>query len=120
MRAAILLLAPLAFAAACGGSGGGTPSGPFEVNLTSAGVSPSTFTALSQASLHFTNHDTTASHQIASPNCGELSTAAMAPGADATVTLGAGPKSCDFSDSLHPTAAAFKGTVTVLAPGNGY
>lgn len=119
MRAAILLLAPLAFAAACGGSGGGTPSGPFEVNITSAGVSPSTFTALSQASLHFTNRDTV-SHNITSPNCGELTTGAMAAGADATVTLGAGPKSCDFSDSLHPTAAAFKGTVTVLAPGNGY
>jgi hypothetical protein len=119
MRAAILLLAPLVFAAACGGSGGGTPSGPFEVNLTSAGVSPSTFTALSEASLRFTNHDTTP-HQIASSNCGELATAAIAAGADATVKLGPGPKPCDFNDSLHPTAAAFQGHITVLAPGNGY
>jgi hypothetical protein len=118
MRAAILLVAPLAFAAACGGSGG-APSGAFEVKLTSTGVAPNSFAALSQATLHFTNNDTV-SHDITSAKCGELKTGLMAAGAGATVMLGPGPKSCNFSDSLHPTATAFQGSISVLAPGNGY
>src|SRR5712692_11762542 len=67
MRAAILLVAPLAFFVACGGSGGGTgvPAGPLDVNLTAAGVSPSSFSALSNADLRFTNNDTV-DHQIGS------------------------------------------------------
>ena len=119
MRTAILLIAITAFVACGGSGGGGTPSGPFDVNLTAAGVSPNSFTALSEASLRFTNHDTV-SHQITSSNCGELSTPAIAAGANATAKLGPGPKSCNFSDGLNPAAVAFQGSVTVLAPGNGY
>src|SRR5947207_1120659 len=55
MRTAILLIIMTAFVAACGGSGGGTPSGPLDVNLTPSGASPSTFSALSQATLRFVN-----------------------------------------------------------------
>jgi hypothetical protein len=118
MRAAILLVASLAFAAACGGSGG-APTGAFEVNLTPTGVKPNSFAALSQATLHFTNNDTV-THNITSANCGELRTGVMAAGATATVMLGPGPKSCNFSDSLNPTAAAFQGSINVLPPGTGY
>jgi hypothetical protein len=89
------------------------------VKLTSTGVAPNSFAALSQATLHFTNNDTV-SHDITSANCGELKTGLMAAGAGATVMLGPGPKSCNFSDSLHPTAAAFQGSINVLPPGTGY
>ena len=120
MRAAAVLIALLA---ACGGGGGGsgtgTPTGPFAVNLTAAGVSPQSFQALSQASLRFTNQDTK-NHQITSSNCAEIVTPLLTPGTDATVELGPGPKTCNFSDSQNPSAAAFQGTVSVLAPGNGY
>ncbi len=121
MRAAILLVAPLAFFVACGGSGGGTgvPAGPLDVNLTAAGVSPSSFSALSNADLRFTNNDTV-DHQIGSSSCPELSTPRLTPGRNATATLGSGPKACSFSDSLNPSAVAFQGTINVLAPGNGY
>jgi hypothetical protein len=120
MRAAILLSASLAFFfVACGGSGGGTPAGPLDVNLTAAGVSPKSFQALSQASLRFVNQDAV-DHRISSSNCTELTTPTLAPGANATQTLGPGPKSCSFSDSLHPSAVGFQGTIDVLAPGNGY
>ena len=44
MRAAILLVAPLAFFVACGGSGGGTPTGPLDVNLTPTGANPKSCT----------------------------------------------------------------------------
>ena len=118
MRAAAVLIALLA---ACGGAGGGsgTPTGPFTVTLTAAGVSPQNFQALSQASLRFTNQDTK-NHQITSSNCAEIMTPLLTPGTAATVDLGPGPKVCNFSDSQNPSAAAFQGTVSVLAPGNGY
>jgi hypothetical protein len=119
MRTAILLIVTSAFVAACGGSGGGTPSGPLDVNLTPTGASPSTFPALSQATLRFVNQDTT-DHQIGLSNCPEVATPRLTPGANATVTLGAGPKTCNFSDSLHPSLTTFQGTINVLAPGNGY
>lgn len=119
MRAAILLVAPIALLAACGGGGGGVPSGPFHVDLTSTGAAPRTFQALSQASVQFTNKDT-AAHQIASTGCPELNTASLAAGASATVTLPVGPKSCSFLDSLNPSVVGFQGSVDVLAPGNGY
>jgi len=119
MRTAILLIIMTAFVAACGGSGGGTPSGPLDVNLTPSGASPSTFSALSQATLRFVNQDSV-DHQIVSTACPGLVTPTIAPGANASATLPPGPKDCDFSDNLHPSAAAFHGTVSVLAPGNGY
>jgi len=120
MRAAILLISPLIFLVACGGSGGGgTPTGPLDVTLTASGASPKSFSALSQASLRFVNQDT-ADHQIGSSNCPELVTSRLTPGTNATQMLGPGPKSCTFNDSLNPSAAAFQGTISVLAPGNGY
>jgi hypothetical protein len=119
MRAAILLVSPVVFLVACGGSGGGTPTGPLDVNLTATGAVPKSFNALSQAQLRFVNQDTV-DHKISSSDCAELTTPTLAPGMNATQMLGAGPKSCTFSDSLHPSAAAFQGSITVLAPGNGY
>src|SRR6267378_789684 len=119
MRTAILLIVTSAFVAACGGSGGGTPSGPLDVNLTAAGPNPRTFQALSQATLRFVNQDMV-NHQIASPNCPGLATATIAPGSNASATLPAGPTTCDFNDGLNPSNASFQGSITVLAPGNGY
>ena len=119
MRAAILLVAPLALLAACGGGGGGTPSGPFQVDLTSTGANPKNFQALSQASVQFTNHDT-AAHQIASTTCPEMNTPSLAAGASATVMLPVGPRSCSFLDNANPSVVGFQGSVDVLAPGNGY
>jgi len=120
MRAAILIMIPLAFFVACGGSGGsGTPTGPFQVTLTSAGASPKSFTALSQAEVQFTNNDSV-NHRISSSDCPEMSTPLLTPGMNATVMLGAGPKSCTFNDSLNPSNTAFQGSVNILAPGNGY
>ena len=119
MRAAAVLIALLAACGGGGGSGTGTPTGPFTVNLTATGVIPQIFQALSQASLRFTNQDTK-NHQITSSNCAEIATPLLTPGAAATVDLGPGPKVCNFSDSQNPSAAAFQGTVSVLAPGNGY
>jgi|SRR5712664_4915968 len=120
MRAAILLISPLMFLAACGGSGGGgTPTGPLDVNLTPSGAVPKSFSALSQAELRFVNQDTV-NHRISSSDCTELTTPTLIPGMNATQMLGAGPKSCTFNDSLNPSAAAFQGTINVLAPGNGY
>ncbi|HEX9574680.1 MAG TPA: hypothetical protein VF994_11325 [Myxococcales bacterium] len=115
MRAAILLVASVSVLVACGGSGGGTPSGPFMVNLTSAGANPNSFTALSQAQVQFTNNDSKP-HQISSSNCPEMSTPSIPAGMSATVTLAAGPKSCTFSDS----PSGLQGSVNILAPGNGY
>ncbi len=119
MRAAILIMAPLAFFLACGGSGGGTPTGPFQVTLTSAGASPKSFTALSQAQVQFTNNDSNP-HQINSSNCPQMSTPQLIAGMSATVMLPVGPMSCTFNDSLNPSATGFQGSVTILAPGNGY
>jgi hypothetical protein len=119
MRSAILLILTTVFVAACGGSGGGTPSGPLDVNLTATGAQPNNFNALSQATLRFVNQDSVA-HQIASTGCSGLNTPSIAPGTNASATLPAGPTACDFKDSLHPNAASFQGTITVLAPGNGY
>jgi hypothetical protein len=119
MRTAILLIVTTVFVAACGGSGGGTPSGPLDVNLTATGAAPNNFTALSQATLRFVNQDSVA-HQIASTSCSGLATPSIAPGTNASATLPAGPTTCDFKDSLRPTAAAFQGNITVLPPNTGY
>jgi hypothetical protein len=119
MRTAILLIVTVVFVAACGGSGGGTPSGPLDVNLTASGAQPNNFTALSSATLRFVNMDSVA-HAISSTGCPGLNTPSIAPGSNASATLPAGPTACDFKDSLNPNATSFQGTVTVLAPGNGY
>jgi len=117
MRTAIVLVASLGLLAACGGSGGGsgTPTGPFQVTLSAAGANPSVFNALSQAEVQFNNTDNKA-HQINSTNCPQMATSSIAAGANATVTLPAGPMSCTFSDSPSGTS----GSVSILAPGNGY
>jgi len=119
MRTAIPLIFTTAFVAACGGSGGGTPSGPLDVNLTATGANPKNFAALSQATLRFVNMDTVA-HQITSTSCPSLATPSIAPGANASATLPAGPATCDFKDSLNPSAAAFQGNINVLPPNTGY
>jgi hypothetical protein len=116
MRTAIVLVASVGLLTACGGSGGSsTPSGPFQVTLTAAGANPSTFNALSQADVQFKNTDTKA-HQISSTSCPQMGTPSIAAGANATVTLPAGPMSCTFTDSPSGTS----GSVSILAPGNGY
>jgi hypothetical protein len=120
MRAAILLISPVVFLVACGGSGGGTPTGPLDVTLTATGANPRSFPALSQASLRFVNQDTNPHNIVGSSNCPELATGTLAPATNATITLGPGPKDCSFSDSLNPSAAGFQGSISVLAPGNGY
>ncbi|MFL5312937.1 MAG: hypothetical protein ACJ79H_21090 [Myxococcales bacterium] len=119
MRTAILIVVTSAFISACGGSGGGTPSGPLDVTLTAAGPNPKQFSALSQATLRFVNNDAV-NHQIGSTNCPGVATPVLTPGANATATLPAGPRDCDFSDTLNPSAAAFQGSINILAPGNGY
>ena len=108
MHKAILVF-PFALAA-CGGS----PSsfGPAMVTLRAAGVNPSTLSVIAGAQLQFTNEDTV-EHQIASSDCSELNSSALAAGARFTATMGAGPKRCTFSDALMPGDAAFQGTVTV-------
>jgi len=99
--------------------GGGAFTTQAAIGIVSAGATVYGFQALSQASLRFVNQDSK-NHQMTSSNCGEIATPLLTPGTDATVELGAGPKVCNFSDSLNPSAAAFQGTVSVLAPGNGY
>ena len=97
----------------CGGSG---PSGPVQIELTSAGLNPASIRAPSAGQVHFVNHDA-ADHQIASTACPELASPKLAHNGEFTATLGVGPKPCSFSDSLNPSATAFQGTVTVGAPG---
>src|SRR5207248_6146171 len=90
-----MLLFPLALAA-CGGS----PSsfGPAMVSLRAGGVTPSTISVMAGARLEFTNEDTV-NHQVVSNDCSELSSPVLAAGASFTATMGAGPKTCTFSDA---------------------
>jgi len=104
-----ILLFPLALAA-CGGSP--SSSGPAMVSLRVSGVNPSTISVMAGAQLQFTNEDTV-NHQVASNDCSELSSPILAAGGSFTATMGAGPKTCAFSDALRPGETAFQGTVTV-------
>lgn len=115
MRPALLLLAFALAPLACGGEE--TPATPL-VQLSSAGVSPSSITVASSAALRFVNKDS-ADHQLASTDCSELASPKLSAGGSFTATLGAGPKTCTYKDSLAPSASAFQGTVTVQAPGSG-
>src|ERR1700730_3076370 len=87
-------------------------SGPAMVSLRAAGVNPSTISVMAGAQLQFTNEDAV-DHQVASNDCSELSSPILAAGASFTATMGAGPKTCAFSDALMPGKTAFQGTVTV-------
>jgi len=70
------------------------------------------------AQLEFVNADSM-DHQIASSDCPELNSPRLVTVAETRSTssflamLGAGPKTCTFSDGLHPFPAAFQGTVNV-------
>src|ERR1700730_12946413 len=108
MREAILLF-PLALAA-CGGSP--SSSGPAMGSLRAAGVNPSTISVMAGAQLQFTNEDAVG-HKGASNDCSELISPILAAVASFTATMGAGPKTCAFSDALMPGKTAFQGTVTV-------
>jgi len=114
MHKAILLF-PLALAA-CGGPP--SSSGPAMVSLRAAGVNPSTISVLAGAQLEFINEDAV-NHQVASNDCSELSSPILAAGASFTATMGAGPKTCAFSDALMPGETAFQGTVTVEQSSTG-
>lgn len=107
----LLALAPLA----CGGED--APATAL-VQLSAAGVSPASITVASSAPLRFVNKDS-ADHQLASADCSELASPRLPAGGTFTATLGAGPKTCTYKDSLAPAASAFQGTVTVQAPGSG-
>ena len=108
MRKAILLF-PLALAA-CGGSP--SSSGPAMISLRAGGVNPSMISVMAGAQLQFTNEDAV-DHQVASNDCSELSSPILAAGASFTATMGAGPRTCAFSDALIPGKTVFQGTVTV-------
>jgi hypothetical protein len=115
MRAALLPSFALAALAACGGSdsfGGAT------ITLTASGLSAAAVSVPSAGQIKFVNNDS-ASHQIASSNCSELASGPLAHGASFIATLGAGPKSCSFSDGLNPSSTQFQGSVSVAAPGSG-
>ena len=110
-----MLLFPLALAA-CGGSP--SSSGPAMVSLRAGGVTPSTISVMAGARLEFTNEDTV-NHQVVSNDCSELSSPVLAAGASFTATMGAGPKTCTFSDAFMPGKTAFQGTVTVQQSSTG-
>lgn len=110
-----MLLFPLALAA-CGGSP--SSSGPAMVSLRAGGVTPSTISVMAGARLEFTNEDTV-NHQVVSNDCSELSSPVLAAGASFTATMGAGPKTCAFSDALMPGETTFQGTVTVEQSSTG-
>jgi hypothetical protein len=114
MRKAILLF-PLALVA-CGGYP--SSSAPAMVSLRAAGVNPSTISVVAGAQLQFTNEDTV-NHQVASNDCSELSSPILAAGASFTATIGAGPKTCAFSDPLMAGDTAFQGIVTVQQSSTG-
>ena len=96
---------------ACGGSS--SPQGPVQLQITAAGITPNPITIPSGAQVSFVNKDT-ASHQIASSSCPELSSPApLTTDQSFTVTL-TGPKTCNYNDSMN---AALAGTITVLQPG---
>ena len=115
MRVRPLLLVSIALA--CGGSS--APGGPLQIELTAAGLNPSSTSAVSGGQVNFVNHDT-AAHQIASTSCSELASGQLAAGASFLTAVGTGPKSCTFNDGLNPTALQFQGTINVAAPGSGY
>ena len=98
---------------ACGGSSGNTTEAP--ISLTSAGLSSQSVTIPSGGRIHFFNKDSV-DHQVASPNCPDLATPRLAPGAVSLRPLMTGPLSCNISDALT-SSASFNGTVTVNAPG---
>ena len=110
-----ILLFPLALTA-CGGSL--SSSGPAMVSLRAAGVNPSTISVMAGAHLEFINEDAV-NHQVASNDCSELSSPILAAGASFTATMGAGPKTCAFSDALMPGETTFQGTVTVEQSSTG-
>jgi len=88
------------------------------VSLRAGGVTPSTISVMAGARLEFTNEDTV-NHQVVSNDCSELSSPVVAAGASFTATMGAGPKTCAFSDALMPGKSAFQGTVTVQQSSTG-
>jgi len=109
VRAAILLL-PLLTLAACGGPG--PIPAPSLITLQPGGASPISISVFGGTELQFVNLDA-ADHQVFSSGCPELDSPTLAAGASFTATLGAGPKACGFSDGLHPSSAAFQGSVIV-------
>ena len=113
MRLALLFV-PLALSA-CGGTSSGAAA---QLQLTSAGASPNAITVPNGGQVRFINQDTV-NHQIASPDCAELSSPQLSPKGDFLATLTGGPKTCTFKDGLNPTVTSFDGTVTVRAPGTG-
>lgn len=116
MRAAIpVSVVAILFSVACAGEDAVLP---VEISLGAGGTTPSSTSVASGAALRFTNHDTI-DHQIASTTCTELGSPTLAAGKSFTATLGVGPKTCTYKDGLHPTEAAFEGTVLVAAPAGG-
>jgi hypothetical protein len=114
-----LMLATVAAAAfACGGSSSG--SAPNTFTFGASGVSPTFMMVGTQSTVTFMNSDTVA-HGVTSSNCSELAAASIAAGANAVISLGAGPKTCSFADALNASATSFQGSVQIAAPGTpGY
>ncbi len=98
---------------ACGGSS--SPQGPVQLQITAAGINPRTITIPSGVQVSFVNKDT-ASHQITSNDCAELSSQALATDQSFTSAPLTGPKTCNFNDTVNQ-GASFAGTITVLQPG---
>jgi plastocyanin len=116
VRTPIVLLFAILSTLGCGGGSDGPA--PVEIGLAAAGTSPSTTTVSSGGTVRFVNHDAV-DHQIASTDCPELGSPALAPGNAFIATLGAGPKTCTYRDALHPSVPAFEGSLTVAAPAGG-
>jgi hypothetical protein len=112
----LVLLGAIALIGCGSNSGGGDPAAV--VTLRSVGADPASLSLTGSAQIQFVNADAI-EHQIASSDCPELASPRLASGGSFTATVGAGPKSCSFSDGLNQTATAFQGTVRVTQPTSG-
>ena len=113
MRFSVFLLAVVSLTG-CGSSGGGGTQ-TFLIELKGTGASPQNLSVPSGAQVTFANHDSV-NHQVGSSNCTELTSGALLPNTTFVATLGTGPKSCNYSDTLNPSAASFQGSLSVAAP----
>jgi hypothetical protein len=109
----IVSLAAILGIAACGDSSGN--AAPAVAQFDATGVSPATMSFEAFGEVQILNADTKA-HEIYSYDCQELASGLLQPGAEVSIGLGAGPKTCHFQDLLSPSASQYWGTVEVAAP----
>lgn len=124
---------------ACGGNGGGNPTGPSgggsptvgaTITITSAGISLQQVRVQAGEAVRFVNNDTVAHVPSSNPHPAHSDCAAMAevgtlqPGQSATTAAFATARSCGFHDHNNPADARFAGQILVgnaaAEPGPGY